>query len=100
MNSEIDDDEFADKAPNFKLAFIQADCLKQARSAPKFICLLDGSFGDVSFRQRDVTDLRPSLTLPRVNLFSGGFYEHVASTRSSETQGPIRVLAKGVLSAS
>ena len=40
--SEIDaKDQFADK----DLDFIQVACLKQVRLAPKFICLLDGSFG-------------------------------------------------------
>ena len=40
--SEIDaKDQFAEK----DLDFIQVACLKQVRSAPKFICLLDGSFG-------------------------------------------------------
>jgi tetratricopeptide (TPR) repeat protein len=40
--SEIDaKDEFAGK----DLDFIQVACLKQVRSAPKFICLLDGSYG-------------------------------------------------------
>lgn len=40
--SEIDaKDQFAGK----DLDYIQVACLKQVRSAPKFICLLDGSFG-------------------------------------------------------
>jgi tetratricopeptide (TPR) repeat protein len=40
--SEIDTkDVFAGK----HLDFIQAACLKQVRAVPKFICLLDGSFG-------------------------------------------------------
>src|SRR5215831_11289704 len=40
--SEIDAKvQFASK----DLDYIQVACLKQVRSAPKFICLLDGSFG-------------------------------------------------------
>ncbi len=40
--SEIDaKDQFTDKS----LDYIQVACLKQVRTAPKFICLLDGSFG-------------------------------------------------------
>ena len=40
--SEIDaKDQFAGK----DLDYIQLACLRQVRSAPKFICLLDGSFG-------------------------------------------------------
>ena len=40
--SEIDaKDQFAGK----DLDYIQVACLKQVRAAPKFICLLDGSFG-------------------------------------------------------
>lgn len=40
--SEIDaKDQFTDKS----LDYIQVACLRQVRAAPKFICLLDGSFG-------------------------------------------------------
>ena len=40
--SEIDaHDQFADK----NLDYIQVACLRQVRSAPKFFCLIDGSFG-------------------------------------------------------
>ena len=39
--SEIDArDQFAGQ----NLDYIQVECLKQVRAAPKFICLLDGSF--------------------------------------------------------
>jgi hypothetical protein len=43
--SEIDaKDQFTGQ----NLDYIQVACLRQVRSAPKFICVLDGSFGTTS----------------------------------------------------